>query len=73
MNIEIIDGKLLLNGHHFGEVLRETDGFYVWWPPKENTGYFSQQLLLSIVVALEQLNAPWTKELDVIFSEGKNN
>lgn len=66
MNIEVNNGRLLINKHDFGEVLREVDGFYVWYPATF-TGYLSQEVCAAITDKLKELNAPWQADINAYF------
>jgi hypothetical protein len=56
--VEITSGSVSL-----GILYKELDGYYVWLPPLNMTGYIPAWALLSIYNNIEELNKEWDLEL----------
>lgn len=57
----------MCNSVKLGEILREVDGWWVFYP-EPGGGFWSADILRSIVTKLDELNAPWERELNAYFS-----
>lgn len=53
------DGKTYFeNGKYIGDILKDTDGYFKWWPNKEE-GYLDEGFLAAMAKYLQHLNAEW--------------
>lgn len=55
------------NGVLLGQILMKEDGYYDFWPELKG-GYWSAEVLRQIADLLDQLNAPWEKEINDYFA-----
>lgn len=55
------------NGVQLGEILMKEDGFYDFWP-NLNGGHWPAHLLHAIAKKLDEMNAPWEKEIEAHFA-----
>lgn len=56
------------NGVFLGDLLIKEDGFYGFWPELRG-GYWDSYVLREIADTLDELNAPWQKEIEKYFAE----
>ena len=65
--LRIEDDKLIFvpNGKVIGDVYREVDGYYVFWPT--GTGFWESHMLREIADLLDAANKPWDDELTEFF------
>jgi hypothetical protein len=59
------------NGVYMGEVLRDVDGFYKWWPLHKE-GYLDEGVLLEVAHLLKGLNQSWENEINEYFDASNN-
>lgn len=57
------------NGVYMGDVYQEVDGFYVFWPNKELTGFWGEEDMYEVYKLLRDKNKPWQDEIDRYFNE----
>lgn len=57
------------NDVYLGDILKKEDGFYDFWPLKRPGCYWPAHLLRAIADKLDEMNAPWQKEIDDYFSK----
>lgn len=50
------------NGVELGEILRDVDGYYKWWP-NDLPGYLDEEFLFAIASYLQSLNAEWDAQV----------
>ena len=50
------------NGVHLGQILKEVDGFYVFYP-NGHDGFWEEHVLRALADLLRDLNLPWAKVL----------
>ncbi len=51
------------NGSCVGEIYREVDGYYVWWPNPDLSGCYEQHFLHCLAEKLKELNAAWHEQV----------
>lgn len=51
------------NGVYLGDIVKEVDGFYVYYPEIRG-GYWSSHMMREIADKIDELDAPWQKEMD---------
>jgi hypothetical protein len=51
------------NGACVGEVYREVDGYYVWWPESAGGGFLDEHFLRSMADKLHELNRQWDEQV----------
>ena len=57
------------NGIFLGEFIIKEDGYYDFWPEHPSKdGYWSSYVLREIANTLDELNAPYEKELNEYFN-----
>lgn len=52
------------NGVLCGELYREVDGYYVYWP-SDRRGYLSAEFLRELADKLDELNKNWDEEVRI--------
>jgi len=63
-------GKYLVfyeNGVKMGEFIREIDGYYVYFPEDDKTGYFTSYILRGLADKLDDLNRDWDNQIKEYF------
>ena len=58
------------NGVLMGDILCKEDGFYDWWPIHRN-GCLSAAFLRNMADLLDEMNAPWQRDIDAYFDNAK--
>ena len=59
------------NGVYLGDIFAKEDGFYDFWPEYPyKGGYWSSHILREISDKLDEINAPWQKQLDDYMDSG---
>ena len=56
------------NGVLLGTILAKDDGYYDFWPLDYHGGYWPSHLMRAIADKLDEMNAPWEKEIDTYFN-----
>jgi hypothetical protein len=56
------------NGVIVGDVMMKEDGYYDWWPELSDGGCLAAHFLRGIADLLDELNAPWDRNIDAYFS-----
>lgn len=51
------------NGVYIGDIEKDVDGFYKYWPSK-NGGYYDEWFLYSIYFKLKEMNKAWQETID---------
>jgi len=51
------------NGYLLGDILKEVDGYYVWWPQDGVGGFWTDNVLREIADCLQKLNAEWDNQV----------
>lgn len=51
------------NGKHIGTFERDVDGFYYFWPLKDEGGCWSDYALRAIADKLTEINKPWADKI----------
>jgi len=54
------------NGVKMGEILRDHDGFFYFWPEALN-GFWAAHIMRQIADKCDELNAPYEKEITLFF------
>lgn len=54
---------LTISGKELGKFILDIDGFFYFMPDTENSGYYSQELLLILSEKLQYLNRKYTESL----------
>lgn len=62
---------LFENRVYLGDILRDFDGFYYFFPDLSPGGYWDEALLISIGTKMKELNEPFRKELEEFFRKEK--
>jgi hypothetical protein len=73
LKYNISNNKLYYNNNKFiGEIIKDVDGFYVYFPDKNNNGFFNENLLDLISNKLKELNKPiWFDDINNYFNTHK--
>lgn len=61
------------NGVFIGDILKDVDGYFKFWPRTDLYGHYDELFLVSMFKTLEKLNAKWDKEIDDFFGLGSND
>ena len=71
-HIYLVEEKLFYeNGKHIGDIAKDVDGYYYWWP-LTRTGAWQAYALREIADLLDEMNADWDAEVQAYFEEDKN-
>lgn len=57
------------NGVTLGDLCKLEDGFYYWWPDNTRTGCYESYVIREIADKLDELNKPWSNEIDEYFAK----
>ena len=59
--VNLNDRVLVLheNGKCLGDLTKEADGYYKWWPNNDLNGYLPSIVLKEIASKLDELNSEW--------------
>lgn len=61
------------NGKYIGDFIVDDDGFFYFWPLKDNWGCWASYSLRAIADKLDELNQPWSDQIDQYFEEQRQN
>jgi len=62
------------NGKYIGDFIVDDDGFFYFWPLKDNWwGCWASYILREIADKLDELNQPWSDQIDQYFEEQRQN
>lgn len=64
---DVFVGRDPATAARLGEILREVDGFFVFYPT-QNGGAWTAHILAQLASKLDELNEPWLKQIDQDFS-----
>jgi len=56
-----------INGVDLGALVKEVDGFYVWYPNRKQYGFWSAYVLRDLADILDDLNKDYEKEINEYF------
>lgn len=61
------------NGVYLGDIISKEDGFYDFWPDYSKRGCWSAYVLRELADKLDEMNAPWEKDIEEYFSQNKQD
>lgn len=66
-----LDGSKLYwsNGAYIGDVVKDVDGYYYWWPVSDNYGSWDSGALRLIAYMLDEINAEWDAHVRSYFEQ----
>ncbi len=66
-----VEGEKLYwgNGKYLGDVVRDVDGYYKWWPDSNAGGCWEDYSLMAIASVLYEMNKEWDAEVEAYFKE----
>lgn len=70
-SVDFSDGTLrYVNGVNCGKIIKEVDGYYVWYP-KQDGGCWESAFLRKIADLLDGLNKEWDDQIRAYFDDQK--